>query len=432
MSYNKFCDMEAHTGKEAGVDEKTGWKYEYWDIGMVRNAKHPKRMKVFLDPAPHIVLDQNVPLRGWYKDKHAPKGTRPRPCWTEALLAQPYGGACPVRCIMCYVNNGVRGYRGQGVTVVDPLYAEKVEQQIQKMYFANAVYITPFTEPFQILEKHYHNTQRLVEVVTKYNLPFFLLSRKKYPDWALEALKQNPHSYMQVSIVTARQSDHVKISPNAASVATVLQNVKRAHDMGIYVSVQVNPVLYGLVPRQDILDLIWKLAYNGANHLIFKFVECVSPAVPALISKFAQAFPDRIAKFRGAFTETIGGVRTIREDNRLSELSLYRKECDQAGVTMATCYEYIFDRGRDNKPVDKTGINCTMFQSSDQCHGKSIPMYVRVAKDRFEPFQNCDKGGCLYCKDRHGIVPCGSMLGQAKALQPKDYQQNLFNSPYVI
>src|SRR5574337_412286 len=132
----KFLDREPIFGRtKGGVDPETGWRYEFWDVGMVRNAKPENRHqeKVFIDPVPHIVKPQHVPLRGWYKSKYEPPRVRPKPCFTDALLTQPYGGTCQVGCPFCYLNGGTRGYRGAGVTVVDPTYPEQITKQLKRM-----------------------------------------------------------------------------------------------------------------------------------------------------------------------------------------------------------------------------------------------------------------------------------------------------------
>lgn len=71
-------------------------------IGMVRNASagNRKEVKVFLEPYPHIRIDNAKPLQGWYRSKHDESG-RPRTCYTEALLTSPYAGCCPNSCLFC-------------------------------------------------------------------------------------------------------------------------------------------------------------------------------------------------------------------------------------------------------------------------------------------------------------------------------------------
>jgi hypothetical protein len=52
----------------------------------------------------------------------------------------------------CYINNGVRGYRGAGLVVVDPRYPEKVRRQVSKFRTATAFYMSSFTDPFNPLQ----------------------------------------------------------------------------------------------------------------------------------------------------------------------------------------------------------------------------------------------------------------------------------------
>src|ERR1700722_1335390 len=75
---------------EVIIDSESGMRYQLWDIGMVRNATQRKEVKVFLDPIPHIIIDDAKPLQGWYKAKNEPAGVRARPCMTESILTEPY------------------------------------------------------------------------------------------------------------------------------------------------------------------------------------------------------------------------------------------------------------------------------------------------------------------------------------------------------
>lgn len=428
--YDGFLAMEGHHREPGGVDEATGWRYEWWDIGMTRNATadNRRKLKVFLDPAPHVVLDQNVPLRGWYKSKYEPPGVRARPCYTEALLTQPYGGSCPVRCIFCYVNNGLRGYRGQGVTVVDPNYPNKIAKQVAKMQTGAAFYISSFTEPFQVLEQHYHNTQRLEAVANHVGLPVFFLTRQVPPGWAVDAVKRNQFSYFQFSINTPSREDWRRLSPRAAPLDAIMGAVKDLSRRGVYVSIQCNPLIPGVVSNEDVVRLIHELAEVGAKHVIFKFVELVSPAAATLVRTIKRAFPDRGEAFEALFTDTIGGMRSVSEDYRIRALDLFKRETTKAGITMGLCYEYGYERDQNGKVTDKTGVSLgPRFTTGDQCHGRRVPVFSRPStKVRFTPINGCSPGGCLYCAEASGgeaRVPCGNaLLAQATALKPSDYR----------
>ena len=42
---------------------------------------------------------------------------------------------------------------------------------------------------------------------------------------------------------------------------------------GIYVSIQCNPIIAGIVSHQAVMELFDKLKHAGADHVIVKFVE---------------------------------------------------------------------------------------------------------------------------------------------------------------
>jgi DNA repair photolyase len=424
--------------REGGVDPETGWRYEFWNIGMTRNAKaeNRKEMKVFLDPVPHVVLDQNVPLRGWYKPKHEAPGKRPRPCYTEAILTQPYGGFCHVGCGFCYINNGVRGYRGQGVSTVDPNYPKKVRRQLKRMRTGAAVYMSSFIDPFLELEDYYKNTRGTAEAAAEVGLPMFFLTRKKVPGWAYDLLKQNAHSYMQFSINTSDPEDWRRLSPRALPLPDMLDQIREMRLQGIYVSIQVNPIVAGITSNDQIVELIHMLAQAGADHLIFKFVEIVFPSAPSMVAQMRARFGDeRANRFEGLFTQAIGGVYTIQEEYRIRALHRFKEETKKAGVTMGLCYEYKYERDAAGQPINKVGVSMgAEFLTADQCHGHRVPIYSREsAEESFKPIDGCPPSGCLTCADERETVPCNNdFLAEARALSPQDLNRVAYIKPEDI
>lgn len=415
--YDRWMRPERPVERESGgVDDQTGWRYEWRSIGMVRNAgdESRRRMVVYLDPIPHVVLDQNVPLRGWYQSRYEPKAVRPRPCETDAILTQPYGGYCSVGCAFCYINAGIRGYRGQGVTVVDPSYPDKVGKQLTKMRTAAAVYMSSFIDPFLEVEDYYHNTQRTAYAAIQAGLPIFFLTRKQPPGWAFDYLKQNPHSYMQFSINTSNAEDWRRLSPQAIPLDQQIENVREMHRQGIYVSIQVNPIVAGVVSDDDIIALIHRLAEAGANHLIFKYVEITYPAVNDLKRQIRARFPERADAFDQLFNQNIGGFRTIDEEYRKAGHDKFLRETRKAGVTMGLCYEYEYARDAEGKVTSKTGVTIGhKYLTGDQCHGHRVPVYSRPTTSvPFEPIEACPPSGCLRCvpEGQEKEAPCGNEL----------------------
>jgi DNA repair photolyase len=375
---------------------------------------------VYLDPLPHIRLGKGKDLQGWYQGKQ-PKGAggRTRPCMTDAILTEPYGGYCTVGCTFCYINSGFRGYRGSGLITVPLDYGTQVRRQLASMNVSTAGYFSSFTDPFLPLEDFYHNTQGGAQAFVDAGLPIFFLSRLSYPDWAFDLLRKNPYSYAQKSINTPDPEDWKRLSPGALPLLDHMEEIRALRAAGIYVSIQVNPIIAGIVTHDDVEQLFGMLAEAGANHVIVKFVEANHPWAPAMVQRVTKRFGEnRAAAFRDLFTEnSCGGQKTITEEYRREGHTRYMRRATELGMTYSLCYEYTKAGGTWHSMGPE-------FITSDQCHGHRVPMHTRVG-GQFMPLAFCPPSGCLSCGDK-GPVPCGSeLLGQAKALTLSDLRRPL-------
>ena len=80
------------------VDPVTGIRSRLMRIGMVRGSKDEdkKTLRVYLDPLPHIILEEGKPLQGWYKSKYEQPGVRARPCLLPTALVDTPSGPRPI------------------------------------------------------------------------------------------------------------------------------------------------------------------------------------------------------------------------------------------------------------------------------------------------------------------------------------------------
>jgi DNA repair photolyase len=408
-------------------------RWRWAKIAMMRGKATMFDTKVFLDPWPHIRLGSAKPLQGWYSDRWdgSKPNQRDRPCDTDAILTQPYGGFCNIACQFCYINSGSRGYRGSGLITVPVNYGEWVKQRLAKMQRGQAGYFSSFTEPFINLEDTYHNTQAGATAFVEAGLPIFFLSRRKYPDWAIDLLKKNPYSYAQKSINTPDPVVWKKLSPNAIGLEDNFADLKKIHDAGIYTSIQLNPVIPGLVNHEDVEELIEKLVKNGADHITVKFVECSWAFASTMIGKITKSYGDVIGgKFAELFTENqCGAQRTINESYRRDGHNRYRALCTKLGATYSLCYEYTNVNRADPNAKKVWHSMGEEFRTSEQCHGHRIPFHVKTPEtgDRFIPMEDyCPPAGCLTCPTVKGdgtLGACGDPLfSDAKALVEKHFK----------
>lgn len=418
---------------EVLLDESNGLKYRWFHVGMTRNAKaeNKRKMKVYLEPLPHTIIKDAKKLQGWYKNKHEPANVRPRPCFTDAMLTEPYGGFCTVGCMFCYVNSGVRGYRGSGIITVPENYGDQIANQLSKLKKGMAGYFSSFTDPFLEIEKIYHNSQRGAEAFVNAGLPIFFLSRLQYPGWAFDLMSKSPYSYAQKSINTPDPKVWKKLSPNALPLLDHLDEIRELSKRGIYVSIQCNPIMPSVVTHDDVEHLFEMLADAGADHVIIKFVEAGYSWAPAMVKRIARKFgKEHGERFGNLFTQNIGGQKTIEESYRMEGHRRYRAKATNLGMTYATCYEFKYARdGISGNIINKTGVSVGReFTTADQCHGHRVPMFTRdTFTEQFQPMDICPPSGCLYCADEHNMQPlCGDeLLGQAKALRFGDLKSGV-------
>jgi DNA repair photolyase len=435
-------DMRNFLGKiETEQDELTGTtaRFRQARVAMMRGAEANKDVKVYLSfdgetMPPHIRIEKAKDLQGWYQGKGAAQATsRERPCMSDAILTEPYGGFCTVGCAFCYINSGFKGYRGTGLITTPVGYGEQIGRQLDKMKTASAGYFSSFTDPFLPLEKYYRNTRTAATAFADRGLPVFFLSRLKYPDWAFDLLKRNPYSYAQKSINTCDPEDWKKLSPGAQPLLEHIEEIRELRRQGIYTSIQVNPIIPGVTEIAEIKQLFEMLAAVGNNHVIVKFVEAGYNWAPAMIQRLKQRFGDnRGGVFESLFTDNMGGQKCVDEQWRMEAHRELQPHATKLGMTYATCYEYEYiDRAPDGTLNSKrTRSVGKQFLTADQCHGKRVPMFTRI--DTAVPFHEvaeCPPSGCLSCgdDDPEGRGACGSLLfGAAKSNKLKDFKHSVY------
>jgi DNA repair photolyase len=413
-------DMREMLGPiEETEDETTGrtMRSRLAKVAMIRGATDLHETRVYLDPFPHIRQAKGKDLQGWYsaKDDGAKQGMRERPCETDAILTQPYGGYCTVGCQFCYINSGTRGYRGSGLITVPMDYGAHVRKQLRSMRVSAAGYFSSFIDPFLSIEDYYHNTRHGAQAFLDAGLPIFFLSRLHYPGWAIDMLEEDKYSYAQKSLNTSNPETWHLLSPGAIPLDDHLEEIRLLRQRGIYTSIQCNPIIPGVVDHEDVEGLFERLASVGNNHVIVKFVEAGYAWAKAMVGRIQAKFPgERGDTFARLFAENqAGGQRTIIEEYRREAHERYQRVATKLGMTYSLCYEY----------TKKSGTWKSMgpeFLTADQCHGHRVPMFEKHddETDLFKEMTVCPPSGCLHCGDGKTESLCGSdILTSAPALR---------------
>jgi hypothetical protein len=252
----------------------------------------------------------------------------------------------------------------------------------------------------------------VTKAVTDEGLPFFYTTKRALPGWAIDAVQMNPYSYVHFSINTSHRAYYKRMSPMAGELDTLWTSVYNLAKRNVFVGIQCNPIIPGVVDLDDIKRVANEAHDNGARHIIFKFVEASGNAAKEMIRRLEAAKLINMGYFKSIFTEYYCGVRTVNEGLRIDWLNELLVHTRSLGLTMSVCHEYFRNSRIQVGPYVTT---------SDTCHGRGVPLYYRPAKgEQFVPLPGCYRKGCLYCAE-YGTQACyNETLLQAKALKYKD------------
>ncbi|MDI6892837.1 MAG: radical SAM protein [Actinomycetota bacterium] len=350
-----------------------------------------KVFDVIAEPAPHIIVEgSRKELHGWWSGK--------RECTAERMLINPYNG-CTHNCPFCYAR-AFWGYfqlfHERGVVTVFKDFDMAIAHQLDGIDVASCGYLSPVTDPFQLVNDKYRLSEKIIREFVFRNIPIEFVTKGAISDEAIELVRGQKHSFGQVSILTLDENLRKHLVPGGASTRTLFDNLRRLSAAGVYAVCRVDPVIPNLTDGEDHLRaLIKKAASFGARHIVASCLDIpwkIKKDAMEALSIINSAIPGLYSRL---YTEDIGGYLNADIRYRRRLFSVLRRICDGVGLTFSLCMEYELVGGR---PM---GLN-REFMSSFNCEGMDVPIYVRKG-DHFEPVTDC-RGNCLFCTDpRCGI-----------------------------
>ncbi len=340
-----------------------------------------------------VIVNSSKEIHGWW---HPLKPYGRRECTAERFLLNPYIG-CQHACPFCYTRT-FPGYfeewRDRETLFVFENFPQSVAKQLDKLNIAACGYLSPVTDPFQPLEDKFHLSEQLVRIFTERNIPIEVITKGRIPQGVLKLISQQKHSFVQVSILTWDENLRKILVPGGADTETLLDNLRRAKEAGIYAVARLDPIFPYLTDNLlDLRRLVRVVKEAGAKHIIGSVVDIPVKTRKEVFALLARIDRKLIPAYRELFQEKIGYSLHARVDYRRHIFGELRKICEEEGVTFALCMEFaLTGREYEGRPIVE-GLN-KYFATSKNCEGMDVPIYVRRG-DKFEPLP-CD-GACLYC-----------------------------------
>lgn len=378
-----------------------------------------KEYDLLEEPVKHILLQTKKELHGWYPGK--------RECTAERLLINPYNG-CGIGCFYCYAR-ALPGYfeifHQQGIIFVAENFDKTVAKQLDSLNVATCGYLSPVTDPFQALNEKYHLSEKITRVFVERNIPIEFITKAKIPDEVIRLIKQQKHSFGQVSILTVNEKLRKILAPNGATVDELFGNLERMAKENIHIVCRIDPIFpYLTDEKKNLTEIIERAKSSGARHIVTSILDLPLKIADDILDKIKEYFGAGMKwDYRRLYTERIGYLNT-KIDYRKKIFTFLRELCDKKGLTFALCMEYELVQAIGNRQQATAikGLN-QEFMSSLNCEGIDIPVYIRK-NGKFAPATDC-KGNCLNCfQARCGIEDLAmGKEGAKKDWKLKDYRR---------
>ena len=343
-----------------------------------------KEYRIIKEPQPHILVPTKKELHGWWPGK--------RECTAERLLVNPYNG-CGIGCFFCYTL-AFPGYfqlfREKGIITVAKDFDKTVAGQLDSIDVASCGYLSPVTDPFQPLDNVYNLSEKIIKVFIERNIPIEFITKAKIPPKIVEIIKNQPHSFGQISILTCDERLRKVLVPYGATTDELFENISLLSENGIFSVCRIDPVFpYITDDPKKIEEVIQRAKDSGCTHIVASCLDIPLKILNQVLDIIDKKFGTTCKwDYQKLYTENIDGYMHAKVDYRKSLFDKLRNICERKNLTFALCMEYELV---DGKP---RGLN-REFMSSLNCEGIDIPIYIRK-KDKFYPTTNC-KGNCLNC-----------------------------------
>ncbi len=372
-----------------------------------------KQYQIDKTPYPHIVVSSKKELHGWWGGI--------RECTSERLLINPYSG-CSIGCFFCYARSfpgWFQVFREQGIIVAAKDFDEVVAKQLDSLDIASCGYLSPVTDPFQVLNEKFHLSEKIIAKFVERNIPIEFTTKSQVPHAVLDMMQENIHNFGQVSILSLNDKLNRLIIPRGAGAKSLLGNIYQMSKRRIFSVLRIDPILpYITDGRNELKELIEKGRDSGARHIVTSVVD-----IPLLIKKEFLSFIKEhfgtgiFEKYGSLYRERIGNYLHADINYRLNVFDFLRREADKTGLSFALCMEY--EKMEDGSIK---GLN-RHFMSSVNCEGIDIPLYKRRG-DKFYPLYDCP-GSCLNCRKALCGIEDLAMAnpGSKKDWKLKDYKR---------
>lgn len=188
----------------------------------------------------------------------------------SGLAINPYQG-CSHRCAYCYAT-----YEWSP-EFYDRIYAKSNAHEVLDRQLAawksdtiNPVMVASATDAYQPAELRYGLTRKCVQVLQKYNVPYYVFTKSAIIERDLELhRKYRDNCFIIWSITTCNEEKRRVVEPGTPPASRIFETIKRFTDAGICCGVNVDPIMPLVTDSEEDLEAIVKACSKAGLRHVF-------------------------------------------------------------------------------------------------------------------------------------------------------------------
>lgn len=262
------------------------------------------------------------------------------------ILVNPYYG-CEHACLFCPANDGFLNrkvfddFREKGVIYVVDNIVEHVENYLYENDLANSIHLSPVSDPFQPIEHFEHISEKIIDYSNKRGYPVAVCTKGVITDSVMDKIKQNEHSFVQVSIFTINEEKRKKIVRGGGGTVNVLFNmIEKMTQKGIFVIGRIDPIFPYITDDMDeVRNLILELKKRKVTHVVSSVADIIPGALEREAEYLDSIMPGLAEKYRRLYRNEINGRLHAELEYREKIFEEMRSICEENNMKFGITWE---------------------------------------------------------------------------------------------
>lgn len=217
---------------------------------------------------------------------------------------------------------------------------------------AEPIVLGTATDPYQPAERHFRITRQLLEVLAEVRrLRLVIITKSPLVTRDVDLLSriaQRSRLTIHLSLITLDRDLARRIEPRAPTPEARLRALRRLHEAGIDVGINIMPVLPGITDRPDALEaLVRQVTADGASHINACALRLRVTSRRRYLPWLDEEFPHLAPRYRKAY----GPHFQITDRYRDGLRQFLKHACRKAGIRYGSPEERAFESPADAIPA---------------------------------------------------------------------------------